>query len=139
MLPEEREHALKLSRKTIDLLKRRGEAEAGRVWPRRPGVALHHVLEHRVPALDDRLDRPVLEVPRAPARVHVHRDTHTSTDDDIGNCISVISNTQLKHRIYEHELLIIATAPEAHKEAAVGVGVTAGEVVAAVQAASRLT
>ena len=45
----------------------------------------------------------------------------TYTDEDIDKYVSMISNTQLKHRIYEHELLIIATTPEAHKEAAMGV------------------
>ena len=32
-----------------------------------------------------------------------------------------ITNTQLLHRINAHELLVIATTPEQHKEAAVGV------------------
>ena len=42
-------------------------------------------------------------------------------NDRVDEYISLISNKQLKHRINEHELLVIATTPDEHRDAAVGV------------------
>ena len=43
------------------------------------------------------------------------------TDEEVDAYLDNIKNTQLLHRINAHELLVIATTPEQHKEAAIGV------------------
>ena len=48
-------------------------------------------------------------------------DAKDWTDDMVDAYLNNITNTQLLHRINAHELLVIATTPEQHKEAAVGV------------------